>query len=703
MKRLLCYALALALLCAASLPAALAEEVNEVIEAEVAEALVVDSSTGLVVEGTEEETPAPTEGSDPVQGIETTVPEIETTVSENDPVESIDPAQEGIEYPTDEGEQAVAAPEDIGPATGITLSAEVITIGVKEGYTGLTVVAEPEGAILPPIAWRVDNPKIARVDASGKITGVKKGTTTVYARMSEDSPEVACTVRVLPAPKKLNMKPTKLSLGADGVTYQLRFTVPSGYASNTFRWYTSNSKVAVVDQNGLVTTVGKGTATITVKAHNGKSGKCKLTVKAAPTGIAFSLPELSLAQGAGYKPSLSVSYGKGKKANPGITFSLSPDSQDIDCLELNPVTGQMTGVHIGSAIVVATTYNGKTAALPVTVAPAPTGITLNLSSRSIGVKEGFTGLTPTLGIPEGENGCASTLFWTSSNSKIAKVSADGKVTGVKKGSCTITVATTNGFRASCRITVYKQPKKVSISPAKGRLHVGDVNKYKVSFPKGYGGSVRFTSSDPSIATVAEDGTVTAISAGTVTVTVTAYNGKNAKAKLDVYGTDTSVQVPINEYKSVTSTTNQYSAAMSNSEKLEYVIFLAQLQLGKPYVYGGGYNKTNPTCFDCSGLVYWCFKQIGITMQDSAYKQGYKDTDKSGKISIRKVGLSELKRGDVVCFNTNDSDGDLSDHVGIYLGNGQFIHASSSGGKVITSTLASGYYRRSFSWGRRVLG
>ena len=54
------------------------------------------------------------------------------------------------------------------------------------------------------------------------------------------------------------------------------------------------------------------------------------------------------------------------------------------------------------------------------------------------------------------------------------------------------------------------------------------------------------------------------------------------------------------------------------------------------------------------------------------------------------------------FNTV-SDSDLSDHAGIYIGNGYFIHASSGGHRVVVSSLLSGsYYNRVFSWGRRIL-
>ena len=81
------------------------------------------------------------------------------------------------------------------------------------------------------------------------------------------------------------------------------------------------------------------------------------------------------------------------------------------------------------------------------------------------------------------------------------------------------------------------------------------------------------------------------------------------------------------------------------------------------------------------------------MRDSSRTQGY-DT------RYKQVDIDSLKRGDLVCFNTVD-DSDLCDHVGIYLGKGYFLHASSVAKKVIVSQLKSGYYNRVFSWGVRV--
>ena len=131
----------------------------------------------------------------------------------------------------------------------------------------------------------------------------------------------------------------------------------------------------------------------------------------------------------------------------------------------------------------------------------------------------------------------------------------------------------------------------------------------------------------------------------------------------------------------------------SSATVDKVIALAKAQSGKPYVYG----TSGPNSFDCSGFTCYVFKNAaGVTLKRTSESQGYDSS--YTKISA----ISDLKVGDLVFFNTNSDDGDLCDHVGIYLGSGSFIHASSAGGKVITSSLNSGYYNRTYSWGRRVL-
>lgn len=131
---------------------------------------------------------------------------------------------------------------------------------------------------------------------------------------------------------------------------------------------------------------------------------------------------------------------------------------------------------------------------------------------------------------------------------------------------------------------------------------------------------------------------------------------------------------------------------STADKL---VDYAKQFLGKPYVYGAN----GPNSFDCTGFTCYVYKNFGIkNLPRSAYSQGYTN------YGIKINSISELKKGDLVFFNTVD-DNDLSDHAGIYISDGNFIHCSSStknGVQVTISNLNSGYYNRVFSWARRVL-
>lgn len=129
-----------------------------------------------------------------------------------------------------------------------------------------------------------------------------------------------------------------------------------------------------------------------------------------------------------------------------------------------------------------------------------------------------------------------------------------------------------------------------------------------------------------------------------------------------------------------------------SASTEELVNEAKLHLNKPY----HYTASGPNAFDCSGLVYHCYQTIyDIELPRTAYEQGY-NTEYS---TINNI--SDLQIGDIVFFDTNRGDSDKSDHSGIYMGNGNFIHASSAKGKVIISTLLKGYYNERFSWGKRI--
>ena len=130
-------------------------------------------------------------------------------------------------------------------------------------------------------------------------------------------------------------------------------------------------------------------------------------------------------------------------------------------------------------------------------------------------------------------------------------------------------------------------------------------------------------------------------------------------------------------------------AQSAEGRIDKLISIAKKQLGKPYILG----KKGPDSYDCSGLVYYCLRQVDVyTRRLNA--AGFSRTSSWTKISK----LDSVKRGDLLFFK---SDGSSSvGHVGIYIGSGEMIDASSANGEVVRRSAKSAYWKRNFVCARR---
>lgn len=139
--------------------------------------------------------------------------------------------------------------------------------------------------------------------------------------------------------------------------------------------------------------------------------------------------------------------------------------------------------------------------------------------------------------------------------------------------------------------------------------------------------------------------------------------------------------------SSSSNNSSRQESQSSNADVDTVVNLALAQVGKPYVWG----SANPNVgFDCSGLVYYAYKQVGITLSRSSYSQINYGT---------RVKSSELRKGDLVFFNNG---GGRISHVGIYIGNNKFVHASTPGTGVIVSKLFGSYFGNTFVGATRLI-
>jgi len=139
-------------------------------------------------------------------------------------------------------------------------------------------------------------------------------------------------------------------------------------------------------------------------------------------------------------------------------------------------------------------------------------------------------------------------------------------------------------------------------------------------------------------------------------------------------------------KASTVSTVAVSTPVSSSGTGQKIASYAQRYLGTPYVYGGN----GPGSFDCSGFTKYIYAQFGYSLNRTATGQ------LSNGVSVTK---DQLQPGDLVFFRANTSK--PVSHVGIYIGGGQFIHASTNNYQVRIDNLFSGYYSGVYVYGRHI--
>lgn len=272
------------------------------------------------------------------------------------------------------------------------------------------------------IKYSTSNKKIATVSNKGVITAKKAGTVTISVTSGGVTQKIKVTVK----------DPTVKISGTKTLVIKQSTTLKAkADCKGKITWSSSNKKIATVSASGKVTAQKAGTATITAKlTYKGKSytAKFKVTVK-NPTIKVTGTNSMLLKKSVTLKATTNCS-GK-------ITWSSSNKS-----IATVSSSGKVTGQKAGTATITAKlTYQGKTysASFKVTV-KAP-----YLTKTSASIEKGKT-------VQISVKGGSGTITYTSGNKSVATVSSSGVVTGVKQGTCTITVKR-NGYSMSFKVTV----------------------------------------------------------------------------------------------------------------------------------------------------------------------------------------------------------------------------------------------------------
>ena len=410
------------------------------------------------------------------------------------------------------------------PVTGVSLDQTELSL-VEGDFVTLTATVVPESATDPAVTWKSSDESIATVSQDGLVRVVKPGNATVSVTTVDGGFSAACAVTVVPRKipvEGVSVAPASATL-ARGESLQLSVSVsPADATDKSVVWQSSDSGIASVDKNGLVTAQGAGSAVISAITNDcGKKAYCGITVFVPVTGVTLSAQSLSLVEGD--TETLVATVLPEDATDRSVTW-VSSDASVVNVSS----DGVVTALKVGSAqISVVTGDGGFKAFCNVSVSPKVIPVeSISLNTTSALLLKGETlqlepSFTP-------ENATDQTIrLWQSSAPSVAYVDGNGLVMALAGGTATITAISNDGGKtASCAVEVRVPVVGVSLSEEDIAMYVDDVHQFAAAIlPADATDTALFwSSSAPSVVSIDSQGIAIALAEGTSTITVTTHDG-----------------------------------------------------------------------------------------------------------------------------------------------------------------------------------
>ena len=458
--------------------------------------------------------------------------------------------------------------------TGVSLDKTSLSLIVGNAEQ-ITATVKPDNATDKSVFWVSMNERIATVDQSGNVTAVGAGTTTIHAVATSNQDIYAtCQVTAVAAIVAVtnisvnNGVPISLNKGdVKTITVEV---YPVNATDKAVTWSSDDESVASVSQSGVISAVASGSTVIRATASNGVQGTVPVNVTEQAvhvTGVTLSPAEINaetlepynLVPGGEFRVKAIISPANatntGRTWVVGAVESYNEDGS-VNFVE-NPVGFSWREESDGNIVIITTKEFGEQG-IPEVYVKVTTddgkftedksyvvGIDAQQSVSSVVLNKNYLSLV--VGQPEI---LAETVFpssatnkavtWSSSDDSVASVDQSGKVTAVGAGTATITVRTIDGGKtATCSVNVAAATVAVTgVSLDKTSLSLTEGASEKllatVSPSNATNKSVTWSSSDDSVASVDQSGKVTAVKAGTATITVrTVDGGKTATCSVNV--------------------------------------------------------------------------------------------------------------------------------------------------------------------------
>ena len=413
----------------------------------------------------------------------------------------------------------------------ISFENDFLTLYLGETDT-LQVQLTPASAPYPTLLWQSSDTTVATVDQNGKITPITLGQTVITATTTTDDGlnlSASCTVYVRAHVSSISLDKDSTILYLNETDTLTATVLPEFAFNEVVNWSSSDANVATVDQNGVVTAHAVGNAIITATTTDGTSlsDSCLVEVRAYVTGITLDKTQTSIYVGG--NDSIAATILPENAYNKTLLWQSSDTT--VATVDQN---GKVTTVALGQAVITATTTDGTnlSASSQVNVTGI-TSIALNKTSTLLYLEE-TDNLTATI---TPADVIINTIAWTSSNPSVASVNPNGKVTAHAVGTAIITATTTDGtnLTASCAVEVRAYVSSVTLDKTRIDIYVGGSETITATVlpENAYNRGLQWQSSNLSVASVDQNGKVTATGLGTAIIVAKTTDGSNLMATCEV--------------------------------------------------------------------------------------------------------------------------------------------------------------------------
>lgn len=417
--------------------------------------------------------------------------------------------------------RAVCKVRVVSTVTNIKLKDSRINLEVDK-VTTIKATFTPDISTAP-IMWITNEDEIVELSPSSDhksvvVTGLKPGVAVISAVNTDNFVTASVTVTVVAPIKKIQLNATDLKVKLNQEVVKLKATyTPTDATSNTLIWKSSDTSIAKVDEDGVVTLLKAGSVDIAVSPEYNPyltSATCTITILQSATGFSLNTTSLTMESG----DTALIEYTMVPKS---ATSSISWKSMSTDIATVSD-KGRVTAKSPGKTYIVAATDNGYSSTCQVVVTKAATGLTLDVYNLKLAVGDTYQ----VTAAPNPKNSTEKTFTWKSKDNSIATVNGSGKITGVKPGETVITVKTKSGSVEYLYVTVYNPATSMKLNLNKKTLVKGKKFTLKAIFTPSSTSNkkVTWTSSNKKIASVTSKGVVSGLRGGSVVITAVSQDG-----------------------------------------------------------------------------------------------------------------------------------------------------------------------------------